>query len=185
MEKAKSQELEEQGVPTETSWIYKGRIVSLKIDTKSCSRFNRRREIVIHPGAVAILPIDEHGNLILIEQWRHATQKIMLEIPAGILEQGESPDVCAQRELQEEAGYLAKTLIPMGGVYTSPGFCNEYIHLFLAKDLEVSYLPPDECEAIDLKVLSLDKALEMIQKKEIEDSKTINAIFYYHAFLRN
>ena len=95
---------------------------------------NRTREVVTHPGAAAILPIDEEGNLVLIKQWRHAVREILIEVPAGVLEKGEEPIICAQRELQEETGYKAHKLSPLGGFFTASGFCNEYIFLFLAKD---------------------------------------------------
>jgi ADP-ribose pyrophosphatase len=136
-------------------------------------------DLVLHPGAVAILPIAADGRLLLIRQWRRAVGEILIEIPAGILEKGEEAAACANRELQEETGFRAKTLVPIGSLYTAPGFCNEKIHLYLASDLEESPLPPDAHEAIDLHTVSLEEALDLIETNRIIDAKTIAAVLRY------
>ncbi len=176
MDKATKQAEKERLGLTKSEWAYRGRIIQLRIDTLFSTV---KRECVTHPGAVAVLPIDHKGDLILIKQWRHAVQKIFIEVPAGVLEPGEDPNDCAQRELQEEIGFKAKTMLPIGGIYTSAGFCDEYIHLYLAENLEKSELPPDEHEAIDLYPLSLDDAFKQIEDNTISDAKTIVAILRY------
>lgn len=175
----KQKELEKKA-NIESSWLYEGKIFSLRRDVITVPKQPPHYwDIVVHPGAVAILPIQNNGDLVLIRQWRRAIGEILYEIPAGLLEKGESPDICAQRETQEETGYRAKKIIPFGGMYTAPGFCNEYLHLFLAKDLEVAPLPKDIHEAIDVEEIPLNKALELIDRKIIIDSKTISVLLMY------
>ncbi len=140
-------------------------------------------EIVKHPGAVAILPIDPKGNLIFIQQWRRALGEILLEIPAGTLEPSEEPQTCAIRELQEEVGFKPQKLIPLGGFYTSPGFCNEYVHLFLAQDLIISPLQAEDSDGIDILTLSLEEALKWALTWKIKDSKTLSALCLYQLWL--
>ncbi len=137
------------------------------------------REIVKHPGAVAILPIDKDGNLVLIKQWRIASGEILLEIPAGTLEPSEPPKECAIRELQEEIGFKPRSLTPLGGFFTAPGFCNEFIHLFLAEDLEVSHLKAEDTDGIDIVVVSLEEAQALALNGKIRDGKTLSALLLY------
>ena len=138
----------------------------------------------MHPGAVAIVPINEQGNLLLVKQWRRAANRITLELPAGTLEENEPPLECAQRELQEEIGYKADTFISLGGFYSSPGFCTEYIHLFIAETLSESSLLPDDHEAIDVVEISLIDALKLIDSHQMNDSKTIIGILQYDRWNR-
>lgn len=151
MKQSLQQKQREKQARCTSTWLHKGRVISLRSDSLQFkSGATHEWDIVLHPGAVAILPINEKGNLLLIEQWRRAIDQIILELPAGTLEVGEDPASCAQRELQEEIGYRANQLTPMGGIFTTPGFCNEYIHLFLATQLVESRLPKDEDEAMNL-----------------------------------
>ena len=142
-------------------------------------------EIVTRPGAVAALPINAAGKLILIHQWRRAVREILYELPAGTLHQNEDLPTCMDRELQEEIGYSAKTLIPFGGTYPSPGFCNEYVHFFIAKDLVESALQKDEHEAIDVIELTLSQALKLIDENQIQDGKTIVGLLRYARWLNH
>lgn len=171
--------LEKQAKITE-KWPYKGKYFQVRSQSVEISgRPTKVWDLVVHPGAVAIIPVDDKGNLLLVEQWRRAVGKIILEIPAGLLEEGERPIDCAQRELQEETGYKAKTLTPFGGLYSAPGSSNEYVHLFLAKELIRSPLQADDTDSIDLRVLSLEEAKKMIEDGTICDSKTIAGILKY------
>lgn len=135
--------------------------------------------VIDHPGAVAMIPVDTDGNLLLIQQWRRPVKKILIEIPAGCIDPGESLEQAAQRELQEEVGVKADELIPFGSVYPVPGYSNEQLHFFLARGLTRSSLEKDMHEAIDVAPTPLSEALEMIDSGEIEDAKTIMALLRY------
>jgi len=123
--------------------IYSGKVVSLAVDTVQMKNGKEIiREKVTHPGAVAVVPRDDQGNIILIRQYRHAVDTILWEIPAGKLEPNENPDDCARRELVEETGWYPEKLTKVTSFYTAPGFASEIIHLFVAEDLKsaaVSY----------------------------------------------
>lgn len=169
----------EQENQIEKKMIYAGRIVSLELQTFQLGKHKKTAEIVRHPGAVVILPIDPNGNLLLVQQWRRATGEILLELPAGTLEKNEKPLATATRELQEETGFAAKKITPMGGFFTAPGFCDEYLHLFLAEELYPSPLPADEDEMIDLVPVSVESAKQMIVQNKIKDAKTVAGILRY------
>lgn len=179
-EKSKKQKEKELLHPKETLLQYQGKLLSLYTETFTWDDKSKTTlEIVKHPGAVGILAIDDQENILLIRQWRTPIQRILIEIPAGTLEKNELPQECAYRELQEETGFKPLTLIPLGGLYSTPGFSNEYIHLFLAKDLIPSPLQAEDTEGIDLFKISLPDALSKIQSGEISDSKTMAAICLY------
>jgi len=158
---------------------YQGKIIGLKLETYRLGQKTKIAEIVRHPGAVVIVPVDAEGNLLLVRQWRRAANEILIELPAGTLEPNEPPATAALRELQEETGYAAKALIPLGGFFSAPGFCTEYLHLFAAEGLSPAPLPPDDDEQIDLLSLPLADAFQMIEKGEIQDAKTIAGLFRY------
>jgi ADP-ribose pyrophosphatase len=129
--------------------------------------------VVRHPGAVAIVPITEDGQVILIRQYRLAAERILWEIPAGTLEAGEDPRICAERELQEEAGFFPGELTLLGSFYVAPGISTEVIQLFIARDLRPSQLEKDDDELIEVVKIPLVDALEKIRTGEICDGKTI------------
>lgn len=139
-------------------------------------------EIIRHPGGAAVLPVLGDGRVLLIRQFRPSLGEMVFEIPAGRLEPGESALDCAGRELREETGYAAARLQPLGGFYSTIGFCDEYIHLFLGCTLTLveQSLEPDEI--IELYPLSLDEALAKVQTGEIVDGKTQLALFHYRRF---
>jgi ADP-ribose pyrophosphatase len=126
---------------------------------------------------VAVLAVDESQRLILVEQFRKPLERIIFEIPAGKLEQGEAPLACAVRELKEETGYTAKRFTHLASFYTSPGFADELIHLFWAEDLQPGEAQPDQDEFIKLHHVSLDEAWAMITDGRIMDAKTILAVY--------
>ena len=135
-----------------------------------------QRDIVRHPGAVAIVPILGDGRVALIRQFRYATGKTLLEIPAGTLEQGEPPLECAARELREETGFEAKELEPLLSYFMAPGYSDEVIHFFVARGLIVVGSDPEIDEEIALEVRSLEEVRRMIEENIIEDAKTIVGI---------
>jgi ADP-ribose pyrophosphatase len=165
--------------------IYSGRVVKLFVDTVELPNgATSKRELVRHPGAVAIVPVDAEGRLVLVEQYRYATGKVLLEIPAGTLEPNEDPDVCANRELQEETGYKPGKLQKLGAIYLAPGYSTELIHLYLATDLSESRLAGDEDEFIDILHLSLADVLDKITNNTIQDAKTISAVMLAREHLK-
>jgi len=177
---AESQALREQRAKIDQKLVLEGKFIQVRRDVIEFDDHPTQTwDLVIHPGAVAIIPIDNHGRLVLVEQWRRAIRKITIEIPAGMLEKGEAPELCAQRELREETGYRAKTLIPFGGCYAAPGISDEYLHLFIAKGLEKSPLIADDTEVIDVRTVSLEEAFNMIEEGLIHDAKTIVGILRY------
>lgn len=160
--------------------IHQGPLIALRKDIiKDPMGKDHHYDIVEHPGACVMIPVADDGKLHLVKQWRRAAGQILLELPAGTLEKNEEPIYCAQRELQEEIGYRANKLTPLGGFYTAPGFCDEYLHLFLAEELEESVLPGDDSEKIDQVTLSFDEALKYIDNGKITDAKTILGIYRY------
>ena len=163
----------------ESHWAYQGKKIQLRLDTCHIKGKAKTFEFIHHPGAVAMIPIDREGNLILVRQWRRAISQIIIEIPAGTLEENEDPLQCAQRELQEEIGYRAENMHKIGGFFPTPGFCDEYIHLFVAKDLAPSVLPPDDDEGIDVVTVKPTDALRWIEEGRIQDAKSIAGILLW------
>jgi len=137
-----------------------------------------QRDIVRHPGAVAIVPILGDGRVALIRQFRYATGKTLLEIPAGTLEQGKPPLECAARKLRKETGYEAKALEPLLSCFMAPGYSDEVIHFFVARGLRVVGDDPEIDEEITLDLHSLEEVRRMIEENVIEDAKTIVGILF-------
>ena len=133
--------------------------------------------IIRHPGAAAIVALDESGNLAMLHQYRHAVGGYLWEIPAGCRNAGETPLQCAHRELAEEAGLSASRWDHLGTIVTIPSFCDERIDLYLARDLGVASGTPDEDEVIRVEKKSFDDAMRMIRSGEIMDAKTIAALY--------
>lgn len=135
-------------------------------------------DIVRHPGASAVVPFVSDDEVLLIRQYRYATDGTLWEVPAGKLDPGETPETCAGRELEEEAGYRAGRLESLGPMWASPGFTDEKIHLFAAFDLQPSALRPEEDEIIELVPMALDAALELIWSGELNDAKSAMALIH-------
>ena len=163
-----------------TELIYSGRVISLCKDVVVLSSGRTAiREKVVHPGSVGILPVLEDGSLVLVEQFRYVVGVRLLEIPAGTIEEGESPEVCAARELLEETGYQAGRLTLLSSFYLAPGYSNEFMWLFKASDLRAGEQKPMLDEAIEVKRVSLDEALRLVEEGRIRDVKTICALLLY------
>jgi ADP-ribose pyrophosphatase len=159
--------------------IYNGKIVRLDVDTiESPSGQLMKREVVKHMDAVGVIAITDGGRIVLVSQYRHATGKNLLEVPAGLLDNdGESAKDCAIRELKEETGYSAGKVEEVCGFYTSAGFSDEKLYLYYAYDIQ----PGEHAREVDEEGMSvievdLDEAYQMVKRGEIEDSKTIIAI---------
>jgi len=133
-------------------------------------------DLVRHPGAAAVVPFLDENRILMIRQYRFATGGEILEIPAGKLDPGETPETCAARELLEETGYRAGRLEKLGAIWTSPGFTNEVIHLYSAFDLEVAEQQLEPDEIIELVPMTLTQALETIRRSAIFDAKSATAL---------
>lgn len=169
-----------------TKRIYSGRIVTLDLsEVELPDGQHQMREIIRHPGATALIALDDQNRILLVRQFRSAAAQIMSEIPAGVLNLGEDPMTAAIRELQEETGYKPGKIEPLGGFYVAPGYSTEYIHLFVATQLTESRLPADVDEFIELDHVTLSDALAMIDRGEIQDAKTIIGLLRYASHQSN
>ena len=169
-----------QEVTIDTNYIYKGSILNLRADTVETSKGRKvTREVVEHVDSVGIIAIDERGNLLLVNQFRYPAGEILLEIPAGCIDPGETPESAAKRELREETGFNPRDLEKLGGFYLAPGYVNEYMHVFLARNLEYSPLVSEDTESIELVRKTLPEFKAMIQSGQIKDCKTIAAFFMF------
>ncbi|MFZ7945132.1 MULTISPECIES: NUDIX hydrolase [Bacillaceae] len=171
--------LEEKTLRSEE--IFSGKIVSLYLqDVELPNGKQAKREIIKHPGAVAILAITNDNKIVVVEQYRKALERTIVEIPAGKLEKGEEPEVCARRELEEETGYECKSLELLTSFYTSPGFADEIVHVYLAKGLKKkeNAASLDEDEFVNLEELTLEEAFQYVKEQKIYDAKTIYAVQY-------
>jgi len=177
--------LEEHVVASEL--IHGGRYLEFRIDTIERADGTRgTRDVVGHPGAIAVLALDDDGRLLLVRQWRVPAGRAMLEIPAGTLEVHdgvtEDPDLAARRELEEETGHRATTWRKLATFWTAPGFASERMHLYLATGIagadEDGRLTPDEDERLELCHLAVDDALARVEAGEICDAKTILGVLW-------
>lgn len=141
------------------------------------------REVVRHPGAVVIVPVDGEGNIWLVRQFRYPYGETLLEVPAGKLEPGEEPFPAAQRELEEEIGARAGQWTPIGEAFPTPGFCDERQHVYLARDLTFGRMHPDEDEFLERVSLPMAKAVAMAVDGRIRDCKTAAAILRVYLML--
>ena len=163
--------------------IYDGKILQLYNDEiLTPNGKTAYREIINHHGGASILPIDDEGNIYLVEQYRYAYKQLLLEIPAGKLEKGEDAKVCAIRELKEEIGAECKEIKKMALVYPTPGYTNEPLHIFVATGLTFGDTKWDDDEYLNIKKIPFDKALEMVKNGEIKDGKSVVAILRYALF---
>ncbi|MEG0259600.1 MAG: NUDIX hydrolase [Lysinibacillus sp.] len=167
---------------TQTTSIYDGKIVKLQVDDVTLPNGkSAKREIIKHPGAVAVIAITNDGKLVVVEQYRKALERSIIEIPAGKLEPGEEPIVTARRELEEETGYGAEEFTFLQTFATSPGFADEVIHLYVAKKLYTieNKAELDEDEFVELMEISLEEAKAMVADERIYDAKTALAILWF------
>lgn len=154
--------------------IYDGKIIKVRVDDILMRNGNTSvREVVDHANAVVICPIDDGGNVHLVRQYRYAAKQMLLECPAGLVEEGEDPDDCAQRELSEETGFASRNLRILGGFWSSPGFCTEFMYAYLAKDLVPRRLQADDDEDIQVEKIPLSRIPQLIRLGEIQDAKSI------------
>ncbi len=159
--------------------IYRGRIVHLDVDRViEPSGQEVEREVIRHGGAAVLLAVTNEGRVVLVRQYRYASGELMLEVPAGTIEPGESPDETARRELVEETGYYPNRLEKLTEFFPSPGILTELMHLYLATDLDEREASPDDDENLELVELSINDALALQVGKDLRDAKTIIALSY-------
>lgn len=164
--------------------VYEGVIVNVHMDRAELADGRIvRREVVEHPGGVAIIPVEPDGTAYCVRQFRYPFGREMLEVPAGKLDVGEKPLPAAVRELGEETGLTAKRLVYLGACCTSPGFSTEVLHLYLALELSQGEAHPDDGEFLNVERHSLAALTDMVMNGEIDDAKTIIAVLKARRFL--
>lgn len=160
--------------------VFAGRVLDVAVEKHQMPDGRQSSfEIIRHPGGAAVLPVLPDGRVLLIRQFRPAIGEMIFEIPAGRLEPGESAQECAGRELIEEVGYSSAQILPLGGFWSTVGFCDEYIHLFLGLDLITAEQNLEPDEVIDLCPMTFAEALQKVENGEILDSKTQLALLLY------
>lgn len=165
--------------------IFSGKFIDLRIDEVLLPNGKTStREIVEHPGAVAVVALNKQNEVLMVRQYRKAVEKELLEIPAGKLEIGESKETCAKRELMEETGFYPKDLRYITSFYTTPGFTDEKMHLFLARDLQKNPKEADEDEFIKIEVISFNEVVKKVYNGEIFDGKTIIGILLAYSLTK-
>jgi ADP-ribose pyrophosphatase len=173
--------------PLDSQVVHEGRYLSFRIDHVRTPEGRRaRREVVGHPGAVAVVALDRDGAVLLVRQWRHAAGRALLEIPAGTLDRGtdgvpEDPDRAARRELEEETGFRAERWRKLGEFWTAPGFTTELMHLYLATGLEPAgddRLAPDQDERFVLEHVPLGDAVALVLAGGVQDAKSVAGILW-------
>lgn len=163
--------------------IYQGHVINLRVDRVEDNEGKKTtREVVEHGGAVAIVAIDDSGNILMVRQYRYPVEKELLEIPAGGIDPGEDPAQAAARELQEEIGYFPQKLKRLGGFYSAPGFCTEYLHLYLATGLTYNPLVAEDTEDIEVVRIAPADIHGLITSGNICDAKSIAGLLSYNLY---
>jgi ADP-ribose pyrophosphatase len=169
-----------------TQQIYQGRAVNIRVDTvQKVGGTKTTREVVEHSDCVAVVVLNEQGNILLVRQFRHPVGNFLLEVPAGGIDSGEEPIESVRRELQEEIGYFPHKIEKLGGFYSIPGYGTEYLHCFLATDLVPGRLMADDTDDIELVRVSTQEIPRLIASGEICDAKSIAALFTFLFTRRN
>ena len=157
--------------------VYDGNLLTVFCDKVELPNGKEtKREFIRHPGAVAVVPITQEGNIVLVRQFRYPVGKAILEVPAGKLDKGEHPDECARRELEEETGYVAQSIKRLSSIYTTPGFTDEVIHLYIAENLTLAKQCLDDDEFLAVEVYTKEQIKMMIIDGTINDAKSMLAL---------
>ena len=166
------------GEPTEESRLaFEGRLFDVRVDTVRLASGRRTtREIVVAPNSVSVVPVDEDGNVYLVRQYRKPPERLLLEVVAGGVDEGESAEEAARRELREEAGLRAEKLELLSFFWMSPGFCTEGMHAYLATGLSLGESAPEEDESIEVVRMKLEDVPGLIASRELQDCKSIAAL---------
>ena len=165
---------EEKLISSET--VYEGKVVSLRKDLVTTVNGQSYREILEHSGGAVIIPITDDNKIVMVKQFRYAAGRVMLEVPAGKTDPGETPEETARRELREETGYTASELRFLTRMYPTPGYSKEVLNIFIARGLTPGETDFDDSEAIDLEYMDIDELEQMVLSGQIEDGKTQVAV---------
>jgi ADP-ribose pyrophosphatase len=166
--------------------IYRGRLLNVFEDTVILPSGNHStREYIKHPGAAVVIPYLGKNQIIMVRQYRYPTKMVMLELPAGKIDTGESPERTMTRELAEETGYHPNSLQPICTIHTCVGYSDELLHLFWASDLHRRPISGDDDEAIEVIKISIDDAIALVLRGEITDAKTLIGLFWLNEIRRN
>lgn len=168
-----------------SEYVFRGKVIDVKRDDILVSNGHKSiREVVEHSGGVVILAIKE-DKILAVKQFRYPIKQTSIELPAGKLEKGENPDLAAKRELEEETGYIAKQWKSLGYIYTSVGFCDEKLYLYLATDLEYKQINPDEDEIIECYEYPIKEFYGLIDNGKINDAKTLCALLRAREYIND
>lgn len=160
-----------------SSRVYSGKVLALDVDdVEEPGGVRARREVVRHTGSVAVLPVHRDGRFVLVRQYRYPPDQVLWELPAGRRDEGESPEAAARRELEEEVGLRAGRLEPLCTFYTTPGFCDEVMHLYRATDLTQVPPRPEEDERLEIRAFPAGDVRPMIDSGEVREGKTLVAL---------
>jgi ADP-ribose pyrophosphatase len=166
----------EPTVRTET--VFSGRLIDVRRDTvRLPNGTTTDREIVVHPEVIAVLPLLDDGRIVLVRQFRKAAEKVLLEVPAGGVDDGETPEDAVHREMVEETGYRVGSVKKLSSFYTSPGFTTELMHLYEARDLKLGDAT-EETDQIEVVLMTPEEALERVESDDVGDAKTLLALKY-------
>ena len=144
----------------------------------------RYYDLVQHGPGVVLVPVTDEDKILFVSQYRVGSGKELLELPAGMVNDQEDPDPAAERELREETGYESKNIIKLGGFYASAGYCSEYLHIYLARDLVRNPLPQDDDEFLSNIAMTIDEAYDAVESGKLEDAKTIAALMMAQKYIR-
>lgn len=173
-------------VTYESKKIYKGKVFSVRQDRVRLPNGHEAcLDIVEHNGAVVIVPVGEDGKMWFVRQYRHASGEVLLELPAGTLEGNESPETSARREIREEIGMAAEKMLKIGEFYNAPGYSNEYLYVYLARNLTPDPLPVDDDEIITVEQIETEIAFQLAEKGKIRDAKTLAALLLVRPLINN
>lgn len=168
-----------------TAKEFHGRLLTLRVDTVEMPNgVVTTREIVGHPGAVAVVALTDDKELVLVRQFRRPSGEVLLELPAGVPQKDEKGELAAIRELEEETGYLAKSIKKVWEGYASPGYSNELISFYLAEDLTLTKTNPDEDEFVEVDIVDVESCLELVKHGQIRDNKTMVGVMIAVLYIR-
>jgi ADP-ribose pyrophosphatase len=164
--------------------IYEGHAFTVRRDeVRLPNQRTMHVDVIEHPGAVTILPVDEEGRILFVRQYRHAAGRELLELPAGTLDQDEPPEACAAREIREETGFAAGKLVKLGEFFLAPGYSTEYMVVYLATGLKHDPLPKDKDEFISLEAIPVEQAYKLAVNGELIDGKSFAALFLVQRYI--